>query len=215
MSKNVSANEEIVAYFDFDGTLTTRDTLLPFLLYIRGFFRFVCYLPLIIPRVILYVLRIIDNEKLKQATLQIVIRGLSRAELENFAKKFARFKLNSYLEPEIYAKMEWHLEQGHKVYIVSANLALYLKYWGLQHKLSGVIATEIEFIDGVCTGNLATHNCYGAQKSLRVKQYLQEHKLCYNYSYGYGNSRGDHELLDMVDEGFFVKNDIITNWEKN
>ena len=214
MTKDI-VNNKIVAYFDFDGTLTTRDTLIPFLIYAIGFKKFICIIPLLIPSIILYLCKIIDNEELKQRTLRMTIRGLSTQHLEELAKKFAKFKLNAHLEPEIYAKMEWHIEQGHQIYIVSANLALYLKYWVEQHKLSGIIATEIEFVDGKCTGNLATRNCYATQKPLRVEQYLQYNQISYDYSYGYGNSRGDYELLDMVDEGFFVTGDTITAWEKS
>ncbi len=214
MPKDILNSEQIVAYFDFDGTLTTRDTLIPFLLYTCGFGKFIKYLPLLFSWVVLYVCKLIDNEKLKERTLKVMIGGKSYGELDVVAKKFAKFKLNTYLEPEIYAKMEWHIEQGHKVYIVSANLELYLKYWIKQHQLSGIIATEIEFVDELCTGKLSTKNCYGPQKPLRVKQYLQQYGLNYKYSYGYGNSRGDYELLDMVDEGYFVHGDKLVAWEK-
>ncbi len=207
--------KNIVAYFDFDGTLTMRDTLVPFLIYVCGLGKFIRQVPIIMPWVILYGLKFIDNENLKQRMLRLMIKGASIAELENKAKKFAQTNLNKYLEPDIYAKMEWHIEQGHSVYLVSANLALYLKYWAKLHKLSGVIATEIEFVAAKCTGNLASRNCYGAQKVLRVNQYLQEKNLHYAYSYGYGNSRGDYELLTMCNEGFFVSGEDIAVWEQN
>ena len=55
-------SREIVAYFDFDGTLTNCDTLVPFVLHAVGFAKFIRKLPSLIIIAILYLLKIIDNE---------------------------------------------------------------------------------------------------------------------------------------------------------
>jgi phosphoserine phosphatase len=59
---------------------------------------------------------------------------------------------------------------------------------------------------------LETKNCYGEQKTIRIKEYLKENNYSFAYSYGYGNSRGDYALLDYVDEGYWISNGNIINW---
>lgn len=212
---NNIAGTDIVAYFDFDGTLTTRDTLLLFLIHCVGAMRLIINLPLILPNIILYLTRIITNEEAKERILTILLKNRSFADLDHYARSFAYSKISQYINPEIFAKLEYHKEHGHKVIIISANLAIYLRYWVAMHKLDGVIATEIEFVNNIATGHLATRNCYGEHKVTRLSQYLAQTGLKFSYSYAYGNSRGDYELLNHVDEGYWVEGDTIARrWGK-
>jgi phosphatidylglycerophosphatase C len=206
-------NSAIVAYFDFDGTLTTKDTLVPFLIHCVGWPRFLLNLPRILPWAILYLSRIINNEVTKQKTLTILLKGRTFYDIDKSAKSFAYAKLSKYIQPEIFAKLEYHKEHRHQVILVSANLAIYLRYWATMHKLDEVIGTEIEFINNIATGNLATSNCYGEHKVIRINEYLGESHLSFNYSYAYGNSKGDYELLDYVNEGYWVEDGEFRRWE--
>lgn len=204
---------KIVAYFDFDGTITSRDTLLPFLIYTVGVVRFIRALPKLICILLRYWLKRIDNEQAKEDTLTLLIAGLKYTALENKAKNFALTKLHKYIKPVIYAKIEWHREHGHDLYLVSANLGIYLRYWAALHKIERVIATELEVDhEKYMTGKLASRNCYGEQKIIRLEKYLRENNLKYDYSYGYGNSAGDYELLQYVDEPYWIKGEYIKQW---
>lgn len=200
------------AYFDFDGTLTTKDTLLPFLIHCVGWLKFILNLHRTLPVAVLYLLKIITNEVAKERTLIILLKGYPLSYLDNKAKSFAYSKITRYIRPDVFAKMEYHREHGHKVILISANLAVYLNYWAQLHSLDGVVATEIEFINNVASGRLATHNCYGAQKVLRLKRYLEENNLSFGYTYGYGNSKGDYELLEYVDEAYWVDSENFIPW---
>lgn len=196
--------KKIVAYFDFDGTISNVDTLIPFLIYAIGKLRFILCLPQLSWIAILYWLKIITNEVSKERTLIRLIKGRSVNFLEDRAKNFALTKLNKYIKPAVYAKLEWHREHGHVLILVSANLAVYLRYWAILHKLDYVIATEIEIKNDYATGKLATRNCYGKEKVSRIDEFLSQHSLSFSYSYAYGNSRGDTELLAYVNEPFYV-----------
>ena len=206
------ANKDIVAYFDFDGTITTRDTLVPFILYVVGYSRFILKLPVILIIIVAYLLKIINNEEAKERFLILMIKGISRNYLEKKAREFALLKLDKYINTNIYNKLEYHAEHKHSIIIVSANLAIYLRYWVKKHYLSGVIATEIDFNNNLATGKLKTKNCYGVEKVHRIRSYLQDNSKIYAYSYGYGNSRGDHELLDFVDEPYYIVGNFINDW---
>jgi len=212
--KTVPNRTDIAAYFDFDGTITSEDTLLSFLIHCIGWFRVMINLPRILPNITLYLLRIITNEKAKERILIILLKGSSFTSLDKKARSFAYNHISKYIKPDVFAKLEYHKEHGHKVIIISANLAMYLRHWATMHKIDGVIATEIEFVNDIATGRLATPNCYGEQKVLRLKQYLAENNITFGYSYGYGNSKGDHELLDYVNEGYIVEGEEFSQWKE-
>ena len=155
---------------------------------------------LIIPILISYVLKLINNEQAKQKILTVLLKGYPQSYLDNKAQLFATNVLDKFITPEVYSKLEYHIEHGHTIILVSANLAIYLNYWASRHKINHVIATEIEFTNDICTGKLKTRNCYGLQKVIRIKEFLKNTGESFSYSYGYGNSHGDHELLNFVDE---------------
>ena len=204
--------DKTVAYFDFDGTLTTIDTLIPFILFVVGGWKFFWALPFIAIIVLLYLTKIINNEQAKERFLSRTIKGLSKEFLDKKAQEFINLKLDKFLKPNIYAKLESHINNGHQVILVSANLGVYLRYWAIKHKIDHVIATEIEFINNCATGLLATHNCYGKFKVERIEEFLQQQSLSFNHSYGYGNSAGDYALLNYVDTAYWIDGNSISNW---
>ncbi|MEN9391619.1 MAG: hypothetical protein RL017_917, partial [Pseudomonadota bacterium] len=181
-------------------------------IYVVGYFKFCLKLYILFPVVILYLLRIINNEKAKQISIKCLFKNYSFAYLDVKAKKFANECLNKYIRPQIYSKLEYHLEHGHTVILVSANLAIYLRHWAQLQNIDDVIATEVTFANNICTGDLLTRNCYGKQKIYRINQYLKNKNCKFLYSFGYGNSRGDYELLIYVNEGYWVNNSGIIPW---
>ncbi|MDD3267196.1 MAG: HAD-IB family hydrolase [Burkholderiales bacterium] len=206
-------SRDVVAFFDFDGTLTTRDTLLSFLRYVVGTWKMMFKLPQLIWIVFQYLAKVIDNEEAKERTLTLLIKGMKFSHLEHLAKNFALTKLHKYINPVVYAKLEYHREQGHKIILVSANLGIYLRYWATLHKLDAVIATELEVnAESYMTGKLLTRNCYGIQKVTRIKDALSGNNIDYEYSFAYGNSAGDYELLEFVNEPYWVNGDYIEPW---
>jgi phosphatidylglycerophosphatase C len=205
-------NKDIVAYFDFDGTITTRDTLVPYILHVTGYMKFIFKAPFILFITVTYLCGMITNEEAKEKFLTLMIKGISRNDLEKKAREFALLKLDKYINTNIYNKLEYHAEHKHSIVIVSANLAIYLRYWVKKHYLSGVIATEIDFNNNFATGKLKTKNCYGIEKVNRIKAYMQDHNKNYAYSYGYGNSKGDYELLEFVNEPYYIVGNFINDW---
>jgi len=214
MPADIQSPKQIVAYFDFDGTITRKDTLIPFVIYVVGWLKFVAKLPLSFMVLLLYAMKVFDNEKAKEFFLTIMLKGLSREYIERKAHKFALKRLDGYIKADIYSKLEYHLEHGHQIILVSANLGIYLRYWANKHKLTDVIATELDFCNDIATGKLATRNCYGRHKVSRIRHYLHLHKADFIYSYGYGNSHGDYALLSYVNEGYWVSGRDIMGWNE-
>jgi phosphatidylglycerophosphatase C len=190
------------AFFDFDGTITTKDTLVPFLYFSFPFVSFSLKMLSLIPYGLLYLFRIIDNSQMKTACLTRFLKGLSLGEIEQKAEEFALKELDKLVRPLAREKIQWHLAQGHHIFLISANLSLFLKYWAGKEQFEQVIASELEIDSEECfTGKLKGLNCYAEEKVRRLKPYLEKQKEI--YSFAYGDSRGDKELLEFADEAFF------------
>jgi len=198
------AEMPVVAAFDFDGTLTRRDTLLPFLLHTLGAASVAHNALLLSPTLAGYGLGLIPNSVAKERVLVRCLAGLSFDELQQEAERFAALILPGLLRHESLQRYAWHKLQGHRCVVISASLDIYVRPWAVSAGFDDVIATQLETqTDGIVTGKLSGENCYGIEKVRRLDAVLGART---GYSlYAYGDSRGDRELLSSADYPYFRK----------
>ncbi len=189
-----------LALFDFDGTITTDDSLIKFIRFVVGDAKFAIGMVALSPMLIAYKLKFIPNYKAKQTMLGYFFKGMIEEKFKQVAKEYSLNHIDSILRPKAMEKIAWHKEQGHKVVIVSASIECWLKPWCDKHGLD-LIATKLEIKNGIVTGKFLSKNCYGIEKANRVKERYSLDD--YDHSYAYGDSHGDKELLELVDEGFY------------
>lgn len=189
-----------IAFFDFDGTITTGDSFIKFIRFVVGDIRFILGMTVLSPMLVAYKLRLIPNYTAKQAVLSYFFKGMSEAQFQTAARDYSLKNIDAILRPKAMAKIAWHKEQEHKIVVVSASIESWLKPWCNQHGLD-LIATKLEIKEGIVTGKLLTKNCYGMEKVRRVKERYNLDD--YDHIYAYGDSRGDKELLELADEGFY------------
>ena len=194
----------VVAAFDFDGTLTRRDTLLPFLLHVAGPVKFSCKILLLLPTLTGYALGLIRNDKAKVKVLTSFIANMEMATLQQQALQFAENKLPSLLRSEAMQRLDWHKQQGHRCVVVSASLEIYLRPWASKAGFDDILGSRLETLaDDRTTGNLLGENCFGPEKLRRLEALLGSRD---GYTlYAYGDSRGDKELLSAADYPFYKK----------
>ncbi len=190
-----------VAAFDFDGTITYRDSLLPFLFFTHGFIGANFNLFLCLPVFIGFIFRLSTRQTVKERILKQFYGGLPLSELRLMGEKYVKHGIK--VRPEMIEKIRWHQQQGHLCVLVSASMDAYLEYWG---KSMGFYAALTSIIDidkeGRVTGKLKGLNCRGPEKVVRLKQLMGENK---NYIlYAYGDSAGDRELLQYADYSVYV-----------
>lgn len=189
-----------IAFFDFDGTITTSDSFIKFIRFVVGDIRFILGMTVLSPMLVAYKLRLIPNYTAKQAVLSYFFKGMSEAQFQTAARDYSLKNIDAILRPKAMEKIAWHKEQEHKIVVVSASIESWLKPWCNQHGLD-LIATKLEIKEGIVTGKLLTKNCYGMEKVRRVKERYNLDD--YDHIYAYGDSRGDKELLELADEGFY------------
>ena len=185
--------------FDFDGTLTTKDTLLEFIRFVFGIrrmlFGFLIYSPLLI----LMKLRLYSNYKAKEKIFTYFFRGMSEDEFnlhcENFAqssRKLIRDNAVNYINALLKSD----------IYIVSASIDNWVKpFCRYFNKDITVLGTQIEIENGMVTGKFKTPNCYGKEKVKRLSEFISDRKDCFVCAFG--DSRGDKEMLMYADESHY------------
>ena len=186
--------------FDFDGTITTDDSLIKFIRFVVGDAKTLWGMILLSPMLIVYKLKLIPNYKAKQYMLSYFFKGMDEENFMQVANEYSLKHIGTILRPKAMEKIAWHKEQGHKIVIISASIECWLKPWCDKNDLD-LIATKLEIQDGIVTGKFLTKNCYGIEKVNRVNESYDLSE--YDHIYAYGDSRGDRELLELADESFY------------
>lgn len=189
-----------LALFDFDGTISKRDSFIDFIIFAVGLSRFIISSIFLSPVVVFYKLHIISNSKAKEVIFSHFFKGWNINRFEYVANRYSMEKLPALIKASASKKLLWHKKKGHVVVIVSASLEAYLRNWCKAHNFD-LIATQPEHKCGKLTGKFFTKNCYGTEKSRRVKK---EYTLdLYDCIYAYGDSRGDEEMLQLADKRYY------------
>jgi len=192
-----------LALFDFDGTLTRKDSFLEFLKFAVGNTSFYKGMILISPILSLYLLRIIPNHTAKMLVVRYFLEGWHEQTLRKVGARFSAEKIPDLLAPAAMEKLTWHIKSGHEVVIVSASIDWWLKPWCDALHID-CICTQMAYIDGKFCGDYYTPNCYGSEKSRRIQSEVKRLSQ-YDTIYAYGDSQGDTEMLAMATHAFFRK----------
>lgn len=192
--------EQKVVTFDFDGTLTTRDTLLLFVRHACGQAAFVGALVVFTPLLALMKLRLIDNGRTKERFFSHFFRGWTLDRFDSVCRDFAE-KNRHLLRPDMMKTLQQAQADGARMFVVSASIENWVQPFFTTLPIT-VIGTQVEVRDGVLTGRFATPNCYGPEKVRRLSALLPRRED-YHIT-AYGDSRGDRELLAWADKGVMV-----------
>lgn len=191
-------SDKILALFDFDGTITTKDTFLEFIKFSRTSIYFYIGFILLSPVLILYKIKVLSNSFAKQAVISFFYRGVKEHKMIAWGEEFCDKKLPAMIREKAMQKIQWHKEKGHRVIIVSASVDWWIKPWCRAMGIE-LISTRLELTKKrKVTGRLATPNCYGQEKVNRIKEYITINE--YSYIYAYGDSEGDKQMLEIANE---------------
>lgn len=194
-----------IVTFDFDGTLTTKDTLLVFIRYACGFWAFVVGFLRYSPLLVLMKLGLYPNYKVKQKVFSYFFKGMKLEVFDTLCQRFAQDN-HHLLRPQGIEAMNQAFSDGTEVMIVSASIDNWVKpfFENLSNQNNRsilILGTQIEVKDGLLTGRFLTKNCYGQEKVNRIMA-LYPHRENYHLT-AYGDSRGDKELLAFADESHY------------
>ncbi len=193
-----------LAVFDLDGTLTVRDSLLPFLISYalrRRRYRPVVVLPFWL---LGYACRLLSARSLKERLLTAFLRDEDAASIQDHAARFCQTWIARHLHPVGLARLREHQRGGHRLILLSASPSLYVTHAAKFLGIPEVICTQVGVTDGLCTGAIIGPNCKGEVKLDLLRKHLQVQDAPTD-SYAYGDHASDLPVLSWVRHGFLLR----------
>lgn len=188
----------VIALFDFDGTITKRDSLLDFLLFTFGYYKVLKMGVYFLPSFIKYKFKIISNDSAKEILFSQIFGGMSQIKFKQICDTYSTERIVKIVRKNALKKIIWHQKNNHKVIVISASIDDWIKPWANIYNIDDVIGTKVEVEKETLTGRFASKNCYGEQK---VKRFVEKYGNFENYYiYAYGDSNGDKELLEIANK---------------
>jgi len=184
-----------VAAWDFDGTITERDTLVGFLEFVGGRRAVATALAAEAPRLARGARSSEQRNAAKEGVLGRVLGGRREADVVDAGVRYAH-RLSRGFRRESLDRIAGHRRDGHDLVIVSASLVYYLRPIAADLGFHHVIAVEMATgDDGVLTGALTTPNVRREHKETRLREWLGDEPF---ELWAYGDSSGDEHLLGMA-----------------
>lgn len=194
--------KKVLAIFDFDGTLTTKDTFLEFIKYHRGAVSFWMGFMKMAPIILLHLLRIIPNWKTKEYALAYFFGGERLEDFQAVCDRFSTTCIPQLARKEALEKLALHQKEGHEIVVISASAENWLAGWCKERGIK-LIATRLGVENGCLTGKLIGRNCYGPEKLSRLEEEFD--LISYDEIHVYGDSRGDKDILAIATNSFYRK----------
>lgn len=201
MTTVLNSGQALVA-FDFDGTLTVRDSFTDFLRWRAGPGGWALGLVRMAPAVAAYA-RHRDRGVIKAASVKEFLGGVTRDELTRDAQAYADEVWPRMMRPDALKVWEdWGRRGAHRV-IVTASPALTVGPFARRLGAEAILGTDLSFdSQDRVTGAFNGENCRGEEKVRRLRSaYGPDLRL----AAAYGDTSGDAEMLAIAEEpGFRV-----------
>lgn len=189
-----------IAFFDFDGTITTKDTLLEFIKFTQGTPAFLAGFLLHSPYLVAYKLNIIPNQLAKEKVMRHFFKGTFLSQFQSWGDAFATEVLPGLIRPKAVEEIKKLQESGVTVVIVSASFGNWIQKWATAHGLQ-LIATKAELRDEKLTGRIDGKNCHGTEKVRRIQELFTLQQ--YDEVYAYGDTSGDKPMLELATHAYY------------
>ncbi|MGB4776363.1 MAG: HAD family hydrolase [Daejeonella sp.] len=190
---------EHLVLFDFDGTLTTRDTLFEFCRFYAGCFKFMFGLLILTPILMGQRLKLISTQRAKEIFMNYFIGGLAITQFNEVCQKFTNHLAN-LIRSKAMVAIEDYRKKNARIIIVSASPENWILPWAEKYGIE-VIATRLQVVNGSLTGKISGRNCNGIEKVNRINAVLTISD--YPQITAYGDSGGDKQMLALAHKKFF------------
>lgn len=192
--------KRIIAFLDFDGTITSKDSLLEFIKFSKGIPAFYFGFALHAPVLIAYKLNIISNQRAKEIMLHYFFGNMSTDRFTEYSSAFAAEVMPSLIRPKALEEIRKLGEAGAEIVVVSASPEYWISQWSASMGLR-CIATRLESRNNKITGKIDGFNCYGKEK---VRRITEEFDLStFSSVYCYGDTPGDRPMLALGTYRFY------------
>jgi phosphatidylglycerophosphatase C len=189
-----------IAFFDFDGTITSKDSFLEFIKFQKGQLYFYAGLLMCSPWLIGYAFGLLSNNMAKEKLITFFFKN---QQIENFNEtclQFSSIDLKKIIRIAALQEIAQLKLQGFEVVIVSASIENWLQPCCEKNNIK-LIATKLQIVDNKLTGKMEGLNCNAEEKLRRIKE---AYNLAdYETIYCYGNTKGDKPMLGVATKSFY------------
>jgi phosphatidylglycerophosphatase C len=185
--------------FDFDGTLTVKDSFNAFLAWRTPPARLALALLRLAPRLAAYAFDR-DRGRVKAAAVGVLLGGTSRDQLAAEAERFAETHAARLFRPDALARWEAHRRDGDQLVIVTASPEDVVAPFARRLGADRLIGTRLGFdAEGRVTATFDGPNCRGPEKVARLEAAYGSGVRLHA---AYGDTSGDIEMLACADQPF-------------
>ncbi len=196
----MQTSDSSIAFFDFDGTITSKDTLAEIIKFAKGKLNYYTGLLVLSPILFSYKTGLLSNHRAKEIMLQFFFKGTPVNKFENICAEFTKTKLPGLIRQQALHEIDQHKKNNTKVVVVSASPINWVQPWCSKNNID-CIATCLEIKNNKITGKISGRNCSGNEK---VKHILNNYKLSdYTKIYAYGDTRTDLPMLSLSTNKFY------------
>ena len=189
-----------IAFFDFDGTITTKDTLIEIARFHKGTSGLYAGLFVLSPWLIAMKFKLVSNRLVKERFLTRFFKNTPVDEFQKICHRFVEQKITGLIRPGAKKKLNEYKESNIPVVIVSASPENWVGEWCKANGFT-CIATVLEVKDGSITGKIKGENCYGEEKIRRIE--AQYHLPDYDEIFCYGDTKGDKPMLSLATSAYY------------
>jgi phosphatidylglycerophosphatase C len=189
-----------IAFFDFDGTITFKDTLLEIIKFRHGSSGLYMGMLRISPWLVAMKLKLISNQTAKEKLLAHFFKNTPVADFQKDCDAFINAKISSLIRPGALEQIQKYNATGTQVVIVSASPQNWLMGWCKANNLH-CIATILETKNNIITGKIEGLNCYGEEKVRRIKALYN--LADYSEIHCYGDTNGDKPMLALGTAAYY------------
>ncbi|MGH7026930.1 HAD-IB family hydrolase [Brevundimonas sp.] len=196
------AGERPIVAFDFDGTLTIRDSFTAFLRWRAGAGGWALGLVKMAPALVSYI-GDRDRGRIKAASVREFLLGVERQALETEAERYAAEVWDRFMRPDALACWNaWGDKGAHRI-IVTASPETTVAPFARRLGAEGLLGTRLAFdAQDRVTGAFAGANCRGEEKVRRLRAAYGDDMTL---AAAYGDTSGDTEMIAIATEkGFRV-----------
>lgn len=192
-------DKKLLELFDFDGTLTNKDTFVDLIKFQFGASKLLLGFGMYLPHLLLMKLKLYSNSKTKEKIFKHFFKGMDLHRFNKICQSYCDKRFAEIMRPSALTYIE--NSEAQKA-IVSASIHNWVKCFAERLNIETVLATEIEIDkDGKLTGNFSSNNCHGDEKVVRINT-LEIDRPSYQIT-AFGDSSGDKAMLNYADKGHY------------
>ncbi|QUD90628.1 HAD-IB family hydrolase [Phenylobacterium montanum] len=186
-----------IVAFDFDGTLTVRDSFTTLLRWKAGPVRFGAGVASLAPELVSFLMTR-DRGALKGAAAKRFFGPARKADIESVARRFAEIHARDLFRPDAVRVWKRWRSRGARLVIVTASPEETVAPFARGLGADLLIGTRLKYDEaGRFTGKLDGLNCRGEEKVRRLREVFGPDLRLVA---AYGDTDGDTAMLALADE---------------